>query len=124
MGRNKKNAGTSKNVTDCKIVMFFRSKMQILVNSQSSYVLNLVEDQTVADVRNAVSVKVRHTIFYYSKEGKLLKSIFPPPGVSSGRERPPVLRWLPSGGPDGGGRPEWTHRRRHRGTPRRKGGFF
>merc|ERR1711874_752338 len=34
-----------------------RSKMQILVNSQSSYVLNLVEDQTIADVRNAVSLK-------------------------------------------------------------------
>jgi len=31
--------------------------MQILVNSQSSYVLNLVEDQTVADIRNAVALK-------------------------------------------------------------------
>jgi small subunit ribosomal protein S30e len=31
--------------------------MQILVNSQSSYVLNLVEDQTVADIRSAVALK-------------------------------------------------------------------
>ena len=32
--------------------------MQIIVNSQSSYVVNLVEDQTIADIRSAVALKV------------------------------------------------------------------